>query len=467
MSCQVGFVACDDDDDNGSGTAERVYIKDKTGRESKYVFPATVTGSGSSTVVMLTADDLTSGEISPVGDGFTIQSGTFYLDFDNEYIYSMTYNQGNGGTNVSYQLDSNGEVEEHKHYTGARFTSLGIYDEHILTLSTGDGPKSKADSEGHLPKVILCTDIDPIKETQEIVEVTDDNYDKLSVENFLGNGEYVTLCGICESNGKLFTAAVPDGMSPYGTTTYEGEIPLKDLIVTESSGSGSAKTTPGQLSGTQYPNECWVAIFPDRSLSSHKLIKTDKISYAAGRYRSQYHQMIWATDNGDVYVFSPSYAKTQADSRQQTTLPAGVVRIKSGAEEFDSDFYYKLEDKLGGRSFLRTWYLQDKKFLLRVYEEGFSGDALHLAIFDAEDGSVTEVSGLPEASLISELCHGLNKAFVENGKTYIDVSTTDGNPAFYVLDIATGVATKGATVKATSINCVTRLYFQPEATSAE
>ena len=87
--------------------------------------------------------------------------------------------------------------------------------------------------------------------------------------------------------------------------------------------------------------------------------------------------------------------------------------------------------------------------------------------FDAEDGSVTEVSGLPEASLISELCHGLNKAFVENGKTYIDVSTTDGNPAFYVLDIATGVATKGATVKATSINCVPRLYFQPEATSAE
>ena len=41
----------------------------------------------------------------------------------------------------------------------------------------------------------------------------------------------------------------------------------------------------------------------------------------------------------DVYK-RQSYAKTMSDSRQQTTLPAGVVRIDTKAEEFDAAYYY-------------------------------------------------------------------------------------------------------------------------------
>lgn len=55
--------------------------------------------------------------------------------------------------------------------------------------------------------------------------------------------------------------------------------------------------------------------------------------------------MNWLADDGYVYVFSPSYAKTMSDSRQQTTLPAGVVRIDTKAEEFDAAYYYNLEEK--------------------------------------------------------------------------------------------------------------------------
>lgn len=47
----------------------------------------------------------------------------------------------------------------------------------------------------------------------------------------------------------------------------------------------------------------------------------------ADAIKSQYYQTIWEADNGDIYVFSPSFAKTMDDVRQQTTLPAGVVRI--------------------------------------------------------------------------------------------------------------------------------------------
>ncbi|WP_420511677.1 DUF4374 domain-containing protein, partial [Klebsiella pneumoniae] len=88
-----------------------------------------------------------------------------------------------------------------------------------------------------------------------------------------------------------------------------------------------------------------------------KIIETDKISYACGRFKSQYYQTIWAADNGDIYVFSPSYAKTMADKRQQTTLDAGVVRIKAGTEEFDPDYYYSIEAQTGGKSFIRCWHI--------------------------------------------------------------------------------------------------------------
>ena len=118
-----------------------------------------------------------------------------------------------------------------------------------------------------------------------------------------------------------------------------------ELVKTESGGSGSGAYEKGELQWTQYPNEAWVAIYANEKFENPKLIKTDKISYACGRNRSQYYQTIWTADNGDVYVFSPSYAKTMTVEVQKTTLPAGVVRIKANAEEFDPDYYCNLRHR--------------------------------------------------------------------------------------------------------------------------
>ena len=56
-----------------------------------------------------------------------------------------------------------------------------------------------------------------------------------------------------------------------------------DLVKTEAGGSGSGSYKEGELQWTQYPDECWVAIFDDETLKSKRLIRTDKISYACGR----------------------------------------------------------------------------------------------------------------------------------------------------------------------------------------
>lgn len=459
LAAGFAFVSCDDDDNNSNNNSS-------TESAFKYVFPATVEGSGESTLVLLATDTIDQGTISPVGQGITMESATFYITYKNKYFYAMKYNQGNNGTNQSFELDANGNLRERDwKLSGARFTSLGIIGDNIVTVSTAAGPNSLADANKNLPYVFAFTYIDPENESQTFNDTVNT---KFLSEDFLGNGEYVTLCGLVEANDKFITAAIPVGMSNYGVANYYDKITYPELIATTDGGSGSGAYTSGSISGTQYPNECWVAIFDDTQLNGKKLIKTDKISYAAGRYRSQYHQMTWATDNGDVYVFSPSYAKTMAKDVQRTTLPAGVVRIASGTTEFDS-YYCNLEELTSGKGFLRCWYLEDDKFLLQLYEDAYVegakstvSDALTLAIFDASDKSLTYVTGLPDKSIISNLCHGINKAFVENGKTYVDVSTTEGNPAFYVVDIATGVATKGAEVIASAINCVGKLYVPAE-----
>ena len=106
-------------------------------------------------------------------------------------------------------------------------------------------------------------------------------------ENFLGNGEYVTLAGILERNNKLYSAAIPMGLSQYGSATDGGKWILpgnEDLVKTEDGGSNSSSYKKGELQWTQYPNKCWVAIFDDETLTNKKIIETDKISYACGRF---------------------------------------------------------------------------------------------------------------------------------------------------------------------------------------
>ena len=281
-------------------------------------------------------------------------------------------------------------------------------------------------------------------------------------ENFLENGEYVTLAGIEQVGSKVYAAAIPMGLSQYGCMQKNEDGSYKwvlsgneDLIKTESGGQGSGAYEKDELQWTQYPNECHIAIFGDQTLNSHKVITTDKISYAAGRNRSQYYQMNWLADDGYVYVFSPSYAKTMSDSRQQTTLPAGVVRIDTKAEEFDAAYYYNLEEKANGASFLRTWYISGNYFLLLMYDKAITASdkvANQLAVFNASTGALTYVNGLP-----SDVSGFGNTPYMENGNAYVAVTTSSGYPAIYKVDPANATATKGLVVNATQLNGVGKL----------
>lgn len=447
------LTACDDDPSIGGGDGG------DDDNNAEYVIAASVTASGNTTNVLVNAESLDEGTVTTINNGVVNDGATYWVFFKEQYLYALTYNQGEAGGTRSYIMDASGELKKRSAEFGVkRFTTYGIYDKYIMTSSTGDGPTEWNDENGYTPKVFLLSYLDPAAETF----TTNDTQNKAYLsENFLGTGEYVTLSGMLEHNNKIYTAAVPMGLSQYGTKDQNGKWVLpgnEDLVKKESGGSNSSAYKKDELQWTQYPNECWVAIFDDATMTSKKLIKTDKISYAAGRNKSQYYQMIWAADNGDVYVFSPSFAKTMTDARQKTTLPAGVVRIPSGSTEFD-DYYCNLEALTNGNSFLRSWHIADDYFMLLMYDRPLTETgyvANQLAIFKAGDKKLTYVTGLPSTDQISGFG---NEPYVEKGNAYVTVTFNEGggNPAIYKIDPATATATKGLTIEATQVSGVGKL----------
>ncbi len=436
--------------ENGNG-----YDSPSLGGVKPYVIAATVTMSNNSTPVLLNAGSLESGTISPVNQGVVTDAASYWVFHGTDYLYGLTYNDGNAGLTRSYLMGSDYTlVERSKEYAINRFTTYGIYKDNIITTSTGNGSQAWADANGYVPKMLLVSNLDTKAETYTS-NVADKKY--LS-ENFLGNGEYVTLAGFQQRGDKLFAAIVPMGLSQYGAAAEGGRyVKYPDLVKTEDGGSNSSSYKKGELQWTQYPDECHIAIFDDAMLGSKKIISTRRMSYASGRNKSQYYQMIWAVENGDIYLFSPSYAKTMADSRQQTTLPAAAMRIKAGEEKFDDSYYVNIEDLSGGRSFMRSWYMGGGNFLLQMYDKPFTlggkaPTALSLAVFNAYECTLKYVTGLPAA------ISAFGKApFMENGNAYMPVTVTDGYPAIYKITPQDAVAVKGAVVEVSSLDGVGKL----------
>ena len=450
--------------------------------KGNYVIAATVGTGNNKTNVLLTADRLDDPnyKVTPTVQGTQNDGATYWVFYGGLSLFALNYNQGEAGQTASYSLNTAFEMtKDPRTYRLSRFTTYGLYNDYIMTTSSGSGTidaqsytytdkSGQSLTETYYPKHFLPAYIDARNQTAKDGSGAGDI--RLRAENFLGNGEYVTLAGLEQVGNYLYSAAIPMGLSQWGyIQTVDGREHgyvregYDDLVKTESGGSGSGSYNANELQWTQYPDECWVALFKDESLTEHKVIKSDKISYACGRNRSQYYQMVWKADDGYLYVLSPSYAKTMTAEVQKTTLPAGVVRIKANAEEFDPDYYCNLEAQTGGKAFLRCWHITEDYFLLLMYdrpltESGFA--AKELAIYKGEDKSLTYVKGLPSTDVISGFG---NTPFSEDGIAYMAVTTTDGSqPAVYRIDPKTATATKGLTVEAEQISGVGKLTAAQE-----
>lgn len=410
--------------------------------ESKYI----IAGTSSKATYLLTADQLDGGEVSFVENGMEVDNATAFLFYKEKYAYRLVYNQGNAGITTSYQLNATGELEERniRHEIQNRFTTYGTYGNYIITAASG--ATDKKDAAGNPQYGITFTLIDAENQTLSTQTVIS--------EDMVGTGEYCTISGLLESDGKIYTAVAPEGFSVYGVQNANDKLSdeAKKLI-----------NEAGGISGTVNPNSAWVAIYDGTNFDTPKIIKDNRISYATSRYRSQYYQTIDKDDEGNVYVFSSSYATTQSGI-QKTDRPSGILRIKAGTEEFDKEYYVNLEDAtVAGRAMYKVWHIKDDYFLLQMYNEvtddkSYKANTNRLGIFKADDKKFTWVEGLPSPDIISSLS---KNAYVNDGLASIAVTTNiDGSkPTIYVIRPETATATSGLVVTADGISAVGKLTY--------
>lgn len=439
----MALVSCSDSNEPGPGPDNG----DGTG---KFVFATTVQGSNATSYVLLTGESLDEGSLTTINNGLLNDGATQWVFYKN-YLYALTYNQGNAGATRSYILGTDGRMQPRsQEYHISRFSSYGTYNDDIITMSTGEGPAKFADANGYQPMTLLVTYLNVFNQTSDTNDTSTGLY---SMENFLGNGEYVTLSGAEQSGSLLYCGVVPMGLSQYGAA-YDNGHWIRDgfehLVHDEAGGTGAGAYKKGELVGTQYPDKCWVAIYDNSDMLNPVIVSTDKISSPCGRYRSQYYQTVWAAENGDIYVFSASYSKTMTDPLQRTTLPAGVCRIPAGSKSFD-DYYCNIEEQTPGknRSFMRCWPAGGNCFLMVMYDRSLTEKnpaATDLAIFDAAAKKLTYVTGLPE-----NVTSVGKTVYTQNGKVYIPVNVENEHPAIYAINTSTAQAVKGVTIEATDI----------------
>lgn len=419
--------------------------------KTTYVIAANVDNAS----YLVTAPSLDEGEVSLEGNGTEVISGTYWVYKGLEYVFALVYNKGGAGTGASYYVNTDGKVQPQYDYTYNRITTYGIWGDNIITASTGDSKET--DTNGNIAQALLFNHLNATDGSQE--------ESSISAENFLGNGEKVHFAGMVEANGKLYTSVIPGGMSKYGIKKWPHLVSDPTLITTADGGSGSGAYEKGEIPRTQYPDSAFVAIYSGQGFDETPVIaRTGKIGFASGRMKSQYYQTIWAADNGDIYVFSPGYGRTQKSTAElksvEGKLPSGVMRIKAGETDFDPSYYVNLEEIGTRHPVFRCWHITEDYFLLQLYKDGATGmindgssaDVSELAIFKGEDQSITTISGLPDDMSIGGEPYG------ENGKAYIPVNVTNGDaPAFYRIDVKTGQASKGLTVKADKIAAAGKL----------
>ncbi|WP_437918028.1 DUF4374 domain-containing protein [Sphingobacterium sp. LRF_L2] len=181
----------------------------------------------------------------------------------------------------------------------------------------------------------------------------------------------------------------------------------------------------------------------DENLNT-RLIVDDRLSYSGGRFRSILFSQIDMNDNGDLYVFSSSFEKTDK--------PSGVLRIKNGEQEFDPDFYINFDQLTQNRSVYKVWYVGGDNFLIQTYTETAKSqefpDMKRLGILNVSTKTFKWVTGIPQTSVITRIA---NAPLLENGQVILPITSSTAYPYVYKIDPETAVATRGVQIQAGSI----------------
>lgn len=395
-----GLTSCSSSDDisgadsgseneNGDGSSSNSDEAVKNGKGSYFIAVKTDNG----TEYIMQANSLTAGNLDIRNNIMELPQTEYTWIFNNHDAIGMVYQQQFAGlgyglrwTSDDSQFSKLGEF-----HIDTRFSNYGFFNNQLLTSVGGQVSADGRRNDGAT----------------------------FAFWNITGNGQQVTFSSIIDNgDGTFLTAMVQSAFHQTGT------------------GDGSS------IGDVKYPDSVWVAKM-DKDLNIMKVYRDDRISYAAGQYRSQVLHEVFKTNDGTVYVFSNAF-------NTATTRKAGALRINKGAEEFDKDYYFDIQTPADGYKFRRVWYITDSKFLLEIYNEKNINTMTvghQFAIVDMASKKFTWLSGIPTKNLITSGTETGGVPMYADGILYLPITQFGQDATIYQVNPETGVATKGISIK--------------------
>ncbi len=164
-------------------------------------------------------------------------------------------------------------------------------------------------------------------------------------------------------------------------------------------------------------------------------------------------------ENGDLY--SSSNGSISGGFNPPSTKPSGILKIKDGETEFDTDYFFNIEEATNGGKLFWFDYVGNNKALARILvnEDGckaiseeddnacwwsaYSKDFFtqKLVVIDLVDKSVTDIPGVPLHQ--KRYTSPLN---IIDGKVYVSIETAE-DAYVYQIDVEAATAVKGAKIE--------------------
>ncbi|MDO4164884.1 MAG: DUF4374 domain-containing protein [Bacteroides sp.] len=396
--------ACSSEDTGSSGEE----VQTATGE----YFIAVKASSG--TEYVMQAESLESGTLNINQNIMELPQQEYTWIFRDDLAIGMVYQQQFAGIGYALRIQSDLSLEKMGEFSiSTRFSNYGFFEDYLVTSVAGQVSSDGSRNDG---AVFAFWDLTGS-------QVSLDYTKTVWTEDITGNGQQITFSSIIDmDNGEFLTSMVQSDFKQTGT------------------GTGSSVGT------VHYPDSVWVAAF-DADLNLLRVYRDDRISYSAGQYRSQVFPQMGKADDGTVYVFSSSFD-------ENATLPCGALRILKGAEEFDPDYYYNIDDETGGYTFRRVWHMTGDKFLLEIYNStgkpGMTDPGHQFAVVDMGDKSFVWVTGIPAKNLITSGTETGGVPMYYGGTIYLPITEFGQDAAVYLVNPTTGVATKGVTLTGVS-----------------
>lgn len=193
---------------------------------------------------------------------------------------------------------------------------------------------------------------------------------------------------------------------------------------------------------SDFADSAYVAVYSYPDLVLEKVIK-DPRTGTIGIYAG--NDGLFKTENGDIYSYSPTAI---ASGNAPSAKPSGILRIKSGISEFDSSYFFNVEEVTGGYKLAQIQYMGNGKALAQIYSfkdhtaaDKWTTRDVRMSIIDLASKTVAYVSDIPLHT------GGLQyKCIREEGVAYAQVNIPSEGIYIYKIDIASAKGTRGAKV---------------------